>query len=363
MTTMRRWIRTPRILIAVMVALLAASVGTATLRPSATTVGTQLSISTDKSVVGVTVGTTGLFAVTVSQPGSLLGPLKLTFSGTPKGVTVNALPNPVATGIPAIVVVQPSASTPAGSFTLKVTATSDDGRSASIDVKVNLTLATGFTMAANPVNPTVVDGESTTVALSINRGLLAGPITLSLSGVPQYATATVSPSLSLLGSTASITIKTATNVLPGVYPVTVTGQALLASSSIQFYLEVKPQTRPNFSVKGQPDRLLTPGGPAGAIDVAVVNVNDSPMTVSNLAVSVVSTSKPGCGVENYAVVPYSGPASYVVPASSTTRLSQVVPAIPRAQWPAVRMINTSANQDVCKGASVTLRFTAKGDGQ
>jgi hypothetical protein len=348
-----------RLLVLLVAALLATSLGSSAVQPTATTVGAGLGISVDRTSVGVTIGSQAVVAVTVSQPGSLLGPVHLSVTGAPVGATVAILPNPAINGIPAVVAVQTSATTPVGSYLLKITATSN-GQSVSVNVQLNVTLATGFTMVLSPPAATVVDGQSTTYTLTVNRGLLAGPISLSLSGVPQNATATVSPSLSLLGNTATVKVSTATNVVPGTYLITVKGQSLLASATASAYLIVLPQTYDDFPIAGTPDRTLAPGSERAAIDLALTNPFGAPMTVTALGVDVTSTDKPGCATSNYAVTAYSGPFPLTIPAHSTWTLSSL--GVPRAQWPAVRMLNLPTNQDACKTAVVQLAYSGAGNG-
>ena len=356
---MRRYPARIRVLVLLLAPLLAASVGGSAITPSATTVGVGLTVRADQTSVGVAVGAQAVVAVTVSQPGSLLGPIQLSVTGAPIGASVAILPNPALNGVPAVVAISTSASTPVGSYALTITATAG-GHSASVTVVLVVSLPTGFTMSLSPPAATVVDGASATYTLTIDRGLLAGAVGLAVSGVPQNATATVSPSLSILGNTATIKITTATDVVPGAYLITVKGKALLASATASAYLVVVPQTYPTFPISGQPDRTLTPGGERAAIDLALTNPHGAAMTVTGLGVSVASTNASGCGVQNYAIDDYTGPFPLTVPAHSTRTLSQL--GVPRSQWPAARMLNLPANQDACKGATVRLAYTGAGNG-
>lgn len=360
---MRHWTGRTRLLVAVLAVLLAASVGSAPLRPAATTVGAELTLTASQSTIGVAIGGNAVVAVSVSQAGSVLGPVSLSVTGAPVGATVSILPNPVPAGLPAVISVLTTGSTPVGTYFLKITAT-NGASTKTVTVKLVVTLPTGFTMTLAPPMRTVVDGETTSFTLNIARGLLAGPVGLTVSGVPQHATATVSPSLSILGNTATITIATATNVVPGTYLITVSGKALLSSATASAYLVVLPQTYPHFPVSGEPDRELAPGAPEAAIDMAITNPFNAAMTVSNIGVTIEGTDTSdqpgGCAVDNFEILAYGGPVTLVVPPNSTRTLSQL--GVARADWPAIRMLNTPANQDMCKGVQVDLRLNAKGDG-
>lgn len=348
-----------RLLVAVLAALLAASVGSGALQPTATTIGVGFTISAEQTTVGVTVGAEAVVAVNVSQPGSWVGPISLSVTGAPVGAHIGITPNPMIPGIPAVISILTAGSTPVGSYYLHITATSGT-YTQTITVVLVVSLPTGFTMFLSPPSRTVVDGESTSYDLSIDRGLLAGPIALKVTGVPANATAKVTPGLSILGNSAKVTINTATNVVPGTYLITVKGSSLLASATASAYLIVLPQTYPNFPIAGTPDRLLAPGSEPGAIDLAITNPFTATMTVTALGVTVTGTSIPGCSVGNYDVIAYGGPFPLTIPPNSTRTLSQL--GVPRAQWPQVRMLNLPVNQDVCKTATVQLHYSGTGSG-
>lgn len=354
------WRGKTRLLALLVAALLAASVGSGALRPTATTIGVGFQLSVDQSTVGVTVGAQAVVAVSVSQPGSWVGPISLSVTGAPIGAHIGIFPNPILVpGVPAIISVLTTGSTPVGSYYLNITATSGT-YTQTITVVLVVSLPTGFSMILSPPVATVVDGESTTYDLSIDRGALAGPIALKLSGVPQYATATVSPSLSILGNSATIKVSTATNVVPGTYLLTVKGSSLLASATASAYLIVQPQTYPNFPISGTADRVLAPASEPGAINLSITNPFNAPMTVTSLGVTVTGTDKPGCAASNYQVTAYGGPYPLTIPANTTRTLQQL--GVPRSQWPQVAMVNLPANQDACKGATVQLAYSGTGSG-
>lgn len=355
---MKKWLRGTRVLVLLLAALLTASVGSGVLRPTATTVGAGLTITADQSAVGVTIGAQAVVAVVVSQPGSLLGPIALSVTGAPVGVTLS-YPHTVLSGVPAVITAFASANTPLGTYFLNITATSGT-TTQTITIQLVISLPTGFTMVMSPSSATVVDGESTTYTININRGLLAGAIGLKVEGVPQFATATLSPGLSILGSTAKLKVSTATNVVPGTYLLKVKGTALLGSATASAYLIVQPQTYPNFPITGTPDRELAPGAQAGAINLSLTNPFNAAMTVTNLGVAVTGTDKPGCGAANYSVTAYAGPSSLVVAPNSTRTLQEL--GVPYAQWPTVQMENLPVNQDACKGAAVALQYSGVGNG-
>jgi hypothetical protein len=349
--------RTRRLRRALLVALGCALAFTS-VNASSTTVAADFTITADQTTVGLTVGAQAVLAVSVSPNGSWVGPVSFSVSGAPVGATVTILPNPVLPPTPVIIAIGAASNTPVGSYKLLITATGA-GVTHTISVTLVVSLANGFTMTLSPPSQTIQDGQSTDYALSINRGLLTGPITLKLSGVPQYATGTIQPSFTILGNSATVHIATATNVVPGVYRLTVSGSALLASASASAYLIVVPQQFPNFPISGDADRTLAPGVTA-LLNLSLTNPFSSPMSVSALGVSIASVNKTGCATSNYSVTQYTGSYPLVVPANSTRTLQQL--SVPSSAWPKVSMLNLPVDQDACQNATVTLSYTGTGNG-
>lgn len=359
MRSLHRTTRLTRVVAFLVLAVFLATAGSGSLRSTASTISAGFSLSVDRNSVGVVVGAQAVVAVNVSQEGSFAGPVALSVGGAPGGAVVSIDPNPTLPGIPAVVAVLVGSSTPVGSYPLTIIGTGG-GSTQTVTVNLVISLPTGFSMVMTPPSRTVVDGDSTTYNLALSRGLLSGPVQLKLSGLPQYATGTVSPSLVVLPHTATVTVHVATNVVPGTYLLTVKGSGLAGAASASAYLIVVPQTYPDFPIAGTADRVLAPGAPGGAVDLALTNPFNTAMSVTNLMMTVLGTNKVGCDPSNYQVTPYAGPASLAVPAHSTRTLSGL--GVPRAQWPQVTMLNLPVNQDACKNATVNLRYAGHGYG-
>jgi hypothetical protein len=338
-------------------ALLLAGVGSS-VSANSTTIAAGFTISADQTSVELVLGAQAVVAVDVSPVGSWVGPVSLTVAGAPAGAIVTILPDRVLPGIPAVILIAAGASTPVGSFVLVITATSGVVRH-SVSVFLAVSLPTGFTMKLDPPSITVVDGSAVDYALTLHRGLLTGPVALKVSGVPQHATATITPSLSLLGNTATVHVATTTAVVPGVYRITVTGSALLAAASASAYLIVTPQVFPPFPIAGNLERQLYPGT-AGLLNLALTNPFSSPMTVTGLGVGLAGTNRPGCATSNFSVTQYGGTLPLTVPANSTRTLQQL--GVSSGSWPKVGMLDLPTNQDGCKLTDLTLSYTGSGQG-
>jgi hypothetical protein len=118
-----------------------------------------------------------------------------------------------------------------------------------------------------------------------------------------------------------------------------------------------------FTIEGNATEAISPGARA-ALDVRLSNPHDFAMSVADLRVSVQKVSAPNadpahpCAVGDFTVDQASIGRKVTVAAGSTTLLSGL--GFARATWPEVGMLNRTANQDGCKGASLTLAYTASG---
>ena len=80
---MTRYAGRVRAMVLVVTVLLAGSLGASAVQPASTTVDAGLGLAVDRTSVAVTLGSQAVVAVTVSQPGSVLGPVRLSVSGVP----------------------------------------------------------------------------------------------------------------------------------------------------------------------------------------------------------------------------------------------------------------------------------------
>lgn len=115
------------------------------------------------------------------------------------------------------------------------------------------------------------------------------------------------------------------------------------------------------SITGDAGRFMEPGIDI-PLDLAVTNVHGLPIEVSALSVAIVDVSAPfassshPCSAADYVV--RQAPRSFELDVSpaSTTHLSST--ALPRRSWPSVGMRLSQADQSGCRGARVTLDYSA-----
>jgi hypothetical protein len=100
------------------------------------------------------------------------------------------------------------------------------------------------------------------------------------------------------------------------------------------------------------------------LDLHLQNSNKTNMSVTDLKVVVRAVDAPNatgqlpCLVEDFAVAQIADDLDLTLPPGTTSSLSSL--SVATADWPHVGMLNTSVNQDGCKGASVSLDFSGSG---
>ncbi len=126
---------------------------------------------------------------------------------------------------------------------------------------------------------------------------------------------------------------------------------------------VVEQPPASFSISEDLAEPFFPGGSA-PLDLNISNLLDSDLVVSELLVEVAAVDAPNatallqCGVDDFAVEQLSGNDDLVVGAGATMSLADL--GVSSDNWPQVLMLDTTSNQDGCKGASFSLAYSAVG---
>jgi len=110
-------------------------------------------------------------------------------------------------------------------------------------------------------------------------------------------------------------------------------------------------------------RPITPGV-WSPLDVSLTNTGDATILVSGLNISVSEVIAPHadvthpCSVNDFAVRQAAAGLHLSLAAGETSSLSTF--QLPVSNWPQVRLIDTSVNQDGCKESTITLTYTGEG---
>lgn len=120
------------------------------------------------------------------------------------------------------------------------------------------------------------------------------------------------------------------------------------------------QPAPSYTIGGTLAQPLRPGD-AYPLDLALTNLTGTAMTATHLRVTISQVSAPNsspslpCSVSDFTVMQTADSFALALGAHESTSLS--ARAVPSSQWPQIGMINSAANQDGCKNASLTLTFS------
>jgi hypothetical protein len=268
--------------------------------------------------------------------------------------------------------VSTASTTPTGSFTFAVQGAGGKVTgSVSGGLTVNAPLSSAIAMTATPASVTLAPGSTAVFTAQLTRTNFPGAVTFSVTGgLPAGATATFTPNPTTSNSstlqiatpaTADDGTSTLYLVASGKNPAGVTQYAY---ASVQLVLAT---TGKAFAIGGNLSGALAPGI-SRPLDLTLTNPNKKPISVTNLTVTVQSVTRTPyatthnlpCGPADYKVTQYGGTYPLTVPGAGSTSLSGL--GISQSAWPQVAMLNTSANQDGCKSATITLAYSGAGQG-
>ena len=315
------------------------------------------------------------YTVTVSSSGGFAGTVGLGVSGIPAGSSTAFAPSSVAltSGAAAnsTLTVSTTGSTPAGSYTLKVTGTSGKiSASVTAGLTVNYQISGSFSLNASPASVTLAPGATAAYSIQLSRTNFPGPVNLAvIGGLPSGSVATFSPN-PVTGASSTLQVTTNTSAPSGSYTLYLvgsgpdpTGKTQYAYASTQLVLD---STLKQFALSGNLSGLLAPGI-TRSLDLQVSNPNTKALSVTNISVSIAGVTRTAeaisrnlpCGPTDYAVTQYNGPYPLNVQPGSSS-LSGL--GIPSSSWPSIAMTDTRTNQDGCKGATLQLTYSGSGQG-
>jgi hypothetical protein len=343
---------------------------------------------------------TGSYLLTATPSNGFAGAVTLTVGGLPKSGmtstwTVNGttssgssmtLPASAATRNVALAI--GGAQPPAGTYSIPVTATSG-----SLSHQVSLTLvilnqnAANFTLSVNPSSQTVAQGTIGST-VSITRSSWTGNVALAVSGLPANASATFTPAATT-GSSATLSISSSSSTPAGIYTIVITGTGSLtgdgnagngngngaggqggsgSSSPATRYAAFSLTVLPPFSISGDMTTALALGTRSTqALDLSITNPYSTPLTVSNLAVTLTKVqqaagakgtcNQTGVNSPNFQVTNLPASYSVTIPASSKMALSQLGSgARPTVTW----IDQPGWAQNGCLGATLSFGYAGNG---
>jgi hypothetical protein len=307
-------------------------------------------------------GSTAAYTVTLQPTGGFSDPVTLSVNGVPSGAIASFSTNPLSASQQTSTLSVATSSTMAtGTYSLAIKGVGA-GKTKTTTVSLTVTApAPGtFTLAASPSSQTATAGTVTSYGVAISRASLSGPVTLSVaSGLPDGATASFAPNPAT-ASSSTLTVTTSDATTPdGTYDIVIDGTSAGVSATTTATLVVSTP-KGSFTISGGVDGMLAPGV-SQPIYLAITNPYNFDISVTNVTVAVQSVSAPNadaahpCTPSDYSVTQFSGAYPMKVKSSRTSTLSGL--GLPQSQLPRVGMINRPINQDGCKGADISLKYS------
>ncbi len=198
----------------------------------------DFSISASPSSLTLLQGNGGSSTISTAVTSGSAQSITLSVSGTPAGASASLSPTSITAGGSATLSVN-AGSAAAGVYTLTVTGT---GTSATHSTSVTLTVTApppnDFSITASPSSLTLAQnaGGSSTISTAVTSGS-AQAITLSVSGTPAGASASLSPASITAGGSSTLSVNAGT-AAAGTYTLTVTGTGTSATHSTSVSLTV-----------------------------------------------------------------------------------------------------------------------------
>ncbi len=211
-------------------------------------------------LVGATSAST---TVSVTNPVNMTSGVALVVSGLPTGVTATF--SPTSTTSTSTLTFKSSTAAAPGTYAIKISGVSG---TASATANITLTIPQpSFSLSASVPNlPLLVGGTSAASTITItDQNGFTGSVALSASGLPNGVMATFSSTVA--STSSSVTFKASTAVVPGVYPVTVTGSSGNLSNKTTITLTVPA---PGFGLAASPNSLTLLVGTASASSTITV---------------------------------------------------------------------------------------------
>lgn len=163
--------------------------------------------------------------ITIARTAPFAGPVELTVTGQPAGVTATLTPTS-ATGTTSTLSVQATTGAVNGAYPLVIQGAGTGIAAATTTVTATVTggATTGVSFTFTPSSvPVTVGGGSATSAVLITRTNFLGGVNLAISGAPTGMSASVNPNTNLSGTAATVSVQAGAAVAPGTYNLTLTG--------------------------------------------------------------------------------------------------------------------------------------------
>jgi hypothetical protein len=214
----------------------------------------KVSLALTPSTVSIPLGSRESFTVTVTRTGEFKGEVPVTVEGAPAGVTaIVSSPSTVNQVSTVTITVQVGEEASVGSHVLTIRGDADPLPHVTAVLILTVVQPPAFTVAVSNPSPTIIRGGLAPLAVRLTRIAFAGPVTLSLDGVPGITAAFGTNPLSV--DSTSLALSVSASVAPGTHTATLRGVAAgLADRTVPI----------TVTVTSDAIQLIAPGGVSAA---------------------------------------------------------------------------------------------------
>lgn len=351
--------------LALLAATLMSTAGSSRLQASAKA---DFSLSSSPASASAQQGAVATYTINEQKLNGFNSAVGLTAGNLPAGATASFSPQSLSTKTTSTFTITVSNATTPGTYGNVTVTGGGGGQTHAITVTLVVTAAPvpSFALSATPSSATILPGNTAayTVSTSALNGF-SGNISFSVTGAPAASTPSFTPASVPVGGSSSLQVATKNNTPGGTFTLTVTGTSGTTQRVASVTLLVTTTGR-QFTIT-VPSVVVPGPGTRTPLNVTLTNPNNQAMQVTNLTVAISSVTKSPsapanrpCSAADYAIVPFSGSYPLSVGAGQSVSLSGL--GISSGLWPAVAMLNSVANQDGCKGATISLSFSGAGQG-
>jgi hypothetical protein len=231
--------------------------------------------------------------------------------------------------------------------------------------------AKGVTIQVNPSSRTVERGDPVNYSVSLtSTNGFSGGVSPTVSGLPASTTAVFAPASVMLASgktaTFTLTVATSANTPDGKADLTIGTAAGAGQADAVVVQLIVQSSNKTFSISGNLGTQLTPGSTL-PLNLSISNPNNKNLALSSLSVAITAINRTPaavavglpCTAADYVVINYSGPYPLSVPPG--TRTLELL-GVDWQKQPQISMLDTTLNQDGCKGATVQFAYSGSGQG-
>ena len=252
------------------------------------------------------------YTATVDTLNGFAGVVGFSVTGLPTGTTGTFTPTSVTGSGTSLLSITTSNATPLGSYTVTVTGTSGAlVHSATVTLVV---VQPDFSLSVSPASRTIVQGNGTTYTATVTAlNGFSAVVTLTVTGLPDGATGTFTPTSVTGSGTSTLSITTSGTTPLGSYTVTLTGTSGSLTHSTTTTLVVNPS--PDFSLTATPSSQTVLAGGSTSYTATVGALNGFTSVVS---LTVTGLPMGTTGAFTPASVTGSGSSTLNVTTASTT---------------------------------------------